>query len=177
MLMESNMTRSLTPPNARMAALGSFKNDGQVKVLLLLMSNASGAAGLTLTEATTAFILEPSINPGLEAQASARIHRMGQTKPTRVIRFIAQDTIEERVLELQLHKKKAGGRKRTEGEQAQGGGGGGGGASTSAAAAAAAGGVGGGIGDDLDVQVMAEAQAQGGVEEIDGGVILQFFDV
>lgn len=41
------------------------------------MSTSGGAAGLTLTVARTAFILEPSLNPGLEAQAAARICRLG----------------------------------------------------------------------------------------------------
>jgi E3 ubiquitin-protein ligase SHPRH len=43
-----------------------------------MMSTAGGAAGLTLTVATTAFILEPSLNPGVESQAAARIWRLGQ---------------------------------------------------------------------------------------------------
>ncbi len=48
------------------------------QVLLLMMSTSGGAAGLTLTRATTAFLLEPPPNPGLEAQAAARIHRLGE---------------------------------------------------------------------------------------------------
>ncbi len=35
-------------------------------------------AGLTLTEANTVFILEPSMDPGLEAQVAARVHRLGE---------------------------------------------------------------------------------------------------
>jgi hypothetical protein len=61
-----------TPPGsnlaARQAELHRFQHDPSCPVLLLLMSNSSGAAGLTLNMATTAFILEPAINPGLEAQ-------------------------------------------------------------------------------------------------------------
>ena len=41
------------------------------------MSTSGGAAGLTLTAASTAFLLEPALNPGLEAQAAARIYRLG----------------------------------------------------------------------------------------------------
>ena len=43
----------------------------------VVMSTSGGAAGLTLTVAHTAFLLEPSLNPGLEAQAAARICRLG----------------------------------------------------------------------------------------------------
>jgi hypothetical protein len=47
-------------------------------LIKVMMSTAGGAAGLTLTVATTAFILEPSLNPGVESQAAARIWRLGQ---------------------------------------------------------------------------------------------------
>ena len=50
-----------------------------------------------LTVANTAFILEPGLNPGLEAQAAARIYRLGQDKPTRVVRFLAEETVEAQV--------------------------------------------------------------------------------
>ena len=38
---------------------------------------AGGAAGLTLTVANTVFLMEPALNPGLEAQAASRIYRLG----------------------------------------------------------------------------------------------------
>lgn len=40
-------------------------------------THKGGASGLTLTEAAASFLLEPSTDPGVEAQAAARIHRMG----------------------------------------------------------------------------------------------------
>lgn len=85
-------------------ALHDFYSDPQCKVLLVLMSTSGGAAGLTLTRATTVFIMEPPVNPGLQAQAAARIHRLGQTKPTRVVRLIAADTVEAAVLRMQEAK-------------------------------------------------------------------------
>ncbi len=42
------------------------------------------------------------------SQAAARIHRLGQTRPTRVVRFIAEDTVEANVLALQEHKAAQG---------------------------------------------------------------------
>ncbi len=42
------------------------------------MWGAGGAAGLTLTVANTVFLMEPALNPGLEAQAAARIYRLGE---------------------------------------------------------------------------------------------------
>ena len=41
---------------------------------------AGGAAGLTLTVASAVFLMEPALNPGLEAQAAARIHRLGMRR-------------------------------------------------------------------------------------------------
>ena len=98
-------------PEARRAALHRFATDPDCRVMLLLMSKTSGAAGLTLTHANHAFLMEPVLSPGLEAQAAARISRLGQRKPMRVVRFIAEDTVEQRVLEMQDFMARAGHRK------------------------------------------------------------------
>lgn len=55
-----------------MKALRDFNENPNVHAILVMMGNSGGAAGLTLTAASTAFILEPSVNPGMEAQAAAR---------------------------------------------------------------------------------------------------------
>lgn len=49
-----------------------FQVDPKCRVLLLMMSTSGGAAGLTLTVASTLILMEPTVNPGLEAQA--RVH-------------------------------------------------------------------------------------------------------
>lgn len=38
------------------------------QVLLMIASNSSGAAGLTLNCATTAYLLDPPLNPGMEVR-------------------------------------------------------------------------------------------------------------
>ena len=43
-------------------------------------------------------------NPAVEQQAMDRIHRLGQFKPIRVVRFVIGGTIEERILKLQEKK-------------------------------------------------------------------------
>lgn len=58
----------------------------------------AGASGLTMVAAQYAFIMDPDPNPALEAQAESRIHRIGQTQPTVVSKFIVPDSIEERVV-------------------------------------------------------------------------------
>ncbi|PTB69763.1 hypothetical protein BBK36DRAFT_1188398 [Trichoderma citrinoviride] len=70
-----------------------FRKDPTIRVLLLTIS--CGAVGLTLTEASRAYLMEPHWNPTLEDQALARIHRIGQTKEVNTVRFIVKDSFEE----------------------------------------------------------------------------------
>lgn len=44
-------------------------------------------------------------NPAAEMQAIDRTHRIGQYRPIRAIRFIAENTVEERILQLQEKKR------------------------------------------------------------------------
>jgi len=44
-------------------------------------------------------------NPAAEMQAIDRTHRLGQFRPIRAVRFIAEGTVEERVLQLQEKKR------------------------------------------------------------------------
>ncbi|KAF9969037.1 hypothetical protein BGZ65_012343 [Modicella reniformis] len=48
--------------------------------------------------------MDPHWNPAVESQAIDRIHRLGQTKPVDVVRFIIKDSIEENILDLQKRK-------------------------------------------------------------------------
>lgn len=43
--------------------------------------------------------------PAIEDQAVDRVHRLGQTRPTTVWRLIMEDTVEERVLDVQSEKR------------------------------------------------------------------------
>lgn len=82
--------------------LQQFESDPEVKVLLLSIS--CGAIGLNLTAASRAYLMEAQWNPTIEAQALARIHRIGQTKEVTTIRFIMKDSFEEHVLKVQDRK-------------------------------------------------------------------------
>ena len=61
----------------RAAALKSFLTDPDCSVLTVIMSTGGGASGLTLTVASHVFLMEPNLNPGLEAQAAGRVYRLG----------------------------------------------------------------------------------------------------
>ena len=68
----------------------------------------SGAAGLTLTVANHAFIMDPAWNPALEDQAIARIARIGQKRETTVWRMVTDKTVEDRVVEIAGRKRMTG---------------------------------------------------------------------
>ena len=73
-------------------------------VPLFLISLKAGGVGLNLTQADTVIHYDPWWNPAVETQATARSHRIGQTKQVMVYKLVAQGTIEERILALQERK-------------------------------------------------------------------------
>ena len=48
---------------------------------------------------------DPWWNPAVEAQATDRAHRIGQKKTVYVVKMIAEQSVEERVLALQQKKQ------------------------------------------------------------------------
>ncbi|WOH06344.1 hypothetical protein DCAR_0625770 [Daucus carota subsp. sativus] len=73
---------------------------------VLLASLKASGTGINLMVASRVYLLEPWWNPAVEKQAMDRVHRIGQTKEVRVVRIIARNSIEERILELQEKKKR-----------------------------------------------------------------------
>ncbi|KAI8947469.1 SNF2 family N-terminal domain-containing protein [Xylaria longipes] len=78
--LEQNSIQSIrfdgkVPQNERGAVVAKFRNDPDVRIMLLTLS--CGAVGLTLTVASRAYLMEPHWNPTLEEQALARVHRLG----------------------------------------------------------------------------------------------------
>ncbi len=78
-------------------------NDGEVSVFLI--SLRAGGTGLNLTAADIVIHYDPWWNLAAQNQATDRAYRIGQTNPVQVYMLIAQDTIEERIVELQLSKQ------------------------------------------------------------------------
>jgi superfamily II DNA or RNA helicase len=87
----------------RQARVERFQNDADCK--LFLISLKAGGLGLNLTAAEYVFLLDPWWNPAVEAQAIDRAHRIGQNRHVFAYRLIAQDTVEEKILELQKSKR------------------------------------------------------------------------
>ncbi|CAH8596700.1 unnamed protein product [Dicrocoelium dendriticum] len=80
----------------RMLAVQGFSQDRESFVFLL--STRAGGQGLNLVAADTVILMDSDFNPQNDIQATARAHRIGQTKPVRVIRLVGRDTVEEAIL-------------------------------------------------------------------------------
>ncbi|MEM9544792.1 MAG: SNF2-related protein [Bacteroidota bacterium] len=87
----------------RETSVQAFQNEEAIHFFFISLK--AGGVGLNLTAADYVFILDPWWNPFAEKQAIARAHRIGQDKKVNVIRYIAKDTIEEKILALQERKK------------------------------------------------------------------------
>lgn len=88
----------------RQGQVDNFQNNKDIK--LFLISLRAGGLGLNLTEADYVFLLDPWWNPAIEEQAVDRAHRIGQKKTVFTYKFIARDTVEEKILALQKNKLK-----------------------------------------------------------------------
>jgi superfamily II DNA or RNA helicase len=70
-----------------------------------LISLKAGGYGLNLTAADTVIHFDPWWNPAVEAQATDRAYRIGQTKPTTVYKLVTRGTVEEKIVRLQQAKQ------------------------------------------------------------------------
>ncbi|GGV29855.1 helicase [Streptomyces longisporoflavus] len=91
-----------TPIAAREAMVERFQ-DGEVPVFLLSLKAAG--TGLNLTRAEHVVHYDRWWNPAVEAQATDRAYRIGQTQPVQVHRLITEGTIEDRIAEMLLRKR------------------------------------------------------------------------
>ncbi|CBH16960.1 DNA repair protein, putative [Trypanosoma brucei gambiense DAL972] len=86
----------------RQAVLRAFLHDKSVRAILISLK--AGGEGLNLQIANHVVLVDPWWNPAVEMQAAQRAHRIGQTRPVRVVRFVTERSVEERMLELQEKK-------------------------------------------------------------------------
>lgn len=75
------------------------------EVPIFIISLKAGGTGLNLTAADTVIHYDPWWNPAVEAQATARAHRIGQDKPVFVYKLLGKGTVEEKILSLQSRKR------------------------------------------------------------------------
>ncbi len=91
-----------TPAKERLALCQSF-NEGNTPIFLISLK--AGGTGLNLTGADTVILYDLWWNPAVEQQATDRAHRIGQKRTVQVIRMVTKGTIEEKIHQLQEHKR------------------------------------------------------------------------
>lgn len=87
----------------RQERIEHFTNNEKIRIFLLTLK--VGGLGLNLTAADTVIIVDPWWNPMSENQSVDRVYRIGQTKKVNVYKLITKGTVEEKILQLQEHKK------------------------------------------------------------------------
>jgi SNF2 family DNA or RNA helicase len=92
-----------TPAPRRQELVDRFqRRDGTAPVLVL--SLRAGGVGLNLTAATHVFHFDRWWNPAVEAQATDRAFRIGQTRTVHVHKFVCVGTLEERIDQMLQEK-------------------------------------------------------------------------
>jgi len=86
----------------RQAVVERFQT-GRVPVFLISLK--AGGVGLNLTAADTVIHYDPWWNPAVEDQATDRAHRIGQDQNVFVYRLLTEQTVEQKVYELQQTKR------------------------------------------------------------------------
>jgi len=74
-------------------------------VFVFLLSTRAGGLGVTLTAADTVIFYDNDWNPTMDAQATDRAHRIGQTKKVTIYRLITKGTVEERIVKRARQKQ------------------------------------------------------------------------
>lgn len=91
------------PHKKRDGVIQEFKTSKNRSILL--MSYGAGSVGLNLQFSQYVFLYDRWWNPAIEDQAVNRAHRIGAAGPVTVTRFIAADTIEQRIDQLLREKR------------------------------------------------------------------------
>ncbi|MDT0460936.1 DEAD/DEAH box helicase [Streptomyces sp. DSM 41527] len=90
-------------PVARREEMVRRFQDGAAPVFLLSLKAAG--TGLNLTRASHVVHFDRWWNPAVEAQATDRAYRIGQTRPVQVHRIVTEGTIEDRIADMLARKQ------------------------------------------------------------------------
>lgn len=91
------------PQAQREKVIERFRQDKRSRVIL--MSYGAGGVGLNLQFCGYVFLFDRWWNPAVEDQAINRAHRIGAEGPVTISRFVALNTIEERIQQVLEHKR------------------------------------------------------------------------
>ncbi|KAI1807585.1 SNF2 family N-terminal domain-containing protein [Daldinia bambusicola] len=84
-------------------SIDALNNDPDTRIMLA--SLAASGVGLNLVAADTVILVDSWWAPAIEDQAIDRVHRLGQTRETTVWKLVMDDSVEERVLNIQTRKR------------------------------------------------------------------------
>eukprot|EP01105_Mastigella_eilhardi_P010680 TRINITY_DN2486_c0_g2_i2.p1 TRINITY_DN2486_c0_g2~~TRINITY_DN2486_c0_g2_i2.p1 ORF type:complete len:776 (+),score=255.62 TRINITY_DN2486_c0_g2_i2:1455-3782(+) len=87
-----------TEGDTRDAQIEEFNQPGS-KTFVFLLSTRAGGLGINLSTADTVIIYDSDWNPQVDLQAQDRAHRIGQTRPVNVYRFVTEHTVEEKIVQ------------------------------------------------------------------------------
>ena len=88
----------------RLVSMELFKESTE-NPAAMLVSLKAGGVGINLTCACKVYLMDLWWNPAIEDQAMDRVHRIGQTRPVTVTRYIVDKTVEKKIAILQESKK------------------------------------------------------------------------
>ncbi len=91
------------PTAERQRIIDEFSSSETQKVLVC--QAISGGTGLNIQAASVVVFCEPQIKPSIETQAISRAYRMGQVHDVLVYRLLADNTVDERIMELLAKKQ------------------------------------------------------------------------
>lgn len=99
----SSFTLQGSTPKAVRAELVRRFNTGEASVFLISLK--AGGTGLNLTAADIVIHYDPWWNVAAQNQATDRAYRIGQKSTVQVYKLITQNTVEEKILDLQAAKQ------------------------------------------------------------------------
>ncbi|EGC28868.1 hypothetical protein DICPUDRAFT_4822, partial [Dictyostelium purpureum] len=83
---------------SRENSIDNFNKPGS-ELFAFLLTTRAGGLGITLNTADVVILFDSDWNPQMDLQAQDRAHRIGQTKPVTVYRFVTEASMEEKMVE------------------------------------------------------------------------------
>ena len=93
-----------TPVQKRQSIVDDFNRLPANKSFAFLLSAKAGGTGINLVGASRLVLFDVDWNPATDLQATARIHRDGQTRHCRIYRILLKGSLEEKIWQRQVTK-------------------------------------------------------------------------
>ena len=93
-----------TQPDERQRRVDRFNTDENI--FCMVLSTRSGGLGINLTGADVVIFYDSDWNPAMDAQATDRAHRIGQTREVHIYRLVCTATVEENILMKAKQKRR-----------------------------------------------------------------------